>query len=90
MFLDDLFANVVGISVFLGFIELVVVVLLLVLVIRFLWIVPNELREIRGYLRKFYNRDDSSNPYLPRVDSLTSSRIQQSVEEDFKNSSTLR
>lgn len=90
MFIKEFLADLIGVTAFLAFIELAVILLLFCLVIRFLWIVPDELREIKGYLRKFYNRDDSANPYLSRVDTLDSSRIQQRIEEDFKNSSTLR
>lgn len=90
MFIDDFFANFIGMSVFLGFVELVVLFVLLVLIIRFLWMVPDDLRGIKEYLRKFYNRDNSFGSDVSRVHPDVTSRIQQSVEEDFNNSSTLQ
>lgn len=90
MFIKDLFANAVDFVIFLGFVELVVISLLLILLIRFLWIVPNELREIRGYLRKFYNRDDLCKTDVSRLDPSVVSHVQHRVQDDFENSSTLR
>lgn len=88
MFIQELFANAVEFAILLGFVELIVAVFLLVVLIRFLWTVPDALRDIAHVLRKFYYRNDGDD--FSHVDSVTVSRIQQSVEDDFNNSSTLR
>ena len=42
------------------FLAFIVSVLILVLLIRFLWMVPNELRDIAKLARMFYYKDDES------------------------------
>ncbi|MBR2888402.1 MAG: hypothetical protein IKB95_09265 [Bacteroidales bacterium] len=75
---------------FLIFLALIVSLLILILLIRFLWMVPNSLRELSQYLRRlsfiFDVKDDDVDDFDPKV----VESIERETAEKFINSSTLR
>ena len=82
--------------IFLYFLATVISLLVIILVIRFLWMVPNELRDIKNALRytvySLGEDDDDGNDDddVADIDPNKIRNIQKRVEKEFENSSTLR
>lgn len=73
---------------------LVTGLLVLILAIRFLWIVPNELNEIK-FILKYRLKTISESGFVESGDSIELDpaivkKVENKVQSDFENSSTLQ